>query len=167
MIRDKSMIVKIQRQGRAVSLRAVRLAALALLYGAACAGCGDSKEYELAPVSGVVTVDGAPAANVEVAFQPIGGAENPTPGPSSSARADGAGRFELLTIRDEPGAVVGQHRVLITTPRPARSSASDTDAGQPLHKELIPARYNTNTTLTFDVPADGTTAANFELKTKP
>jgi hypothetical protein len=145
----------------------VRLTSLALLCGGACAGCGDPKEYALAHVSGVVTLDGAPAAKVEVAFQPIGGTDNPTPGPSSMGRADGEGRFELMTIRDESGAVVGKHRVLITTPRPARSSASDTDAGQPVHKEMIPARYNTSTTLTFDVPADGTTAANFDLTSKP
>lgn len=152
--------------------RAVKPAALARLFAAAllgagaCTGCGSSKEYEVAPVSGTITLDGAPAANVEVAFQPIGGAENPTPGPGSLAIADDQGRFTLTTVRDEPGAVVGNHRVLITTPRQARESANDRDVG-PAFQERIPTRYNADTTLTFEVPADGTDTANFDLSSKP
>lgn len=154
-------------RNRAVKLATLaRVFAAALLGAGACTGCSSSKEYEVAPVSGTVTLDGAPAANVEVAFQPIGGAENPTPGPGSLAIADDQGRFTLRTIRDEDGAVVGNHRVLITTPRPARESANDSDVG-PAFKELIPAKYNIDTTLTFEVPADGTTEANFELASKP
>jgi hypothetical protein len=160
--------MKIDLPGRepAGTRAAARVLASVLFLASASTGCGDSKEYELAPVSGTITLDGAPAANVEVAFQPIGGADDPTPGPSSLASADDQGRFTLTTVRDEPGAVVGNHRVLITTPRPARESANDTDVGPPF-KELIPAQYNINTTLTREVPADGTTEANFELTSTP
>jgi hypothetical protein len=129
-------------------------------------GCGDSKDYELAPVSGVVTLDGQPVPQAEVVFQPIGTAEKSAPGPGSVARADESGRFELKTIRDEPGAVVGSHSVAIYSHREAPAGGSDVDVGPP-RTEAIPARYNVDTKLTFDVPADGTTAADFKLTTQP
>jgi hypothetical protein len=140
---------------------------LALLIVAAALGCGGSTSYDVAPVSGVVTLDGQPVPEAHVVFQPIGGEDNLTPGPSSSGQADSQGRFELKTIRDEPGAVVGNHRVLITTPRPEQDWANDSGIGAPVHKEIIPARYNENSGLTFDVPADGTTTADFKLTTEP
>jgi hypothetical protein len=34
-----------------------------------------------------------------------------------------------------------------------------------MHKEIIPARYNTASELTFEVTADGTDAADFRLTT--
>jgi hypothetical protein len=129
-------------------------------------GCGDSASYELAPVSGVVTLDGKPVPQALVVFQPIGGEDNPTPGPSSSAAADSEGWFELKTVQGESGAVVGKHRVKITTPSPAPPSDTDSGFAQPVHKEIIPSRYNSDSELTFEVPADGTTEANFPLKSR-
>ncbi len=141
--------------------------ALALLLAGVSLGCGGSGSYGLAPVSGVVTLDGAPVAQAEVVFQPVGGEDNPTPGPSSMSRADAEGRYQLTTIRNEPGAVVGKHRIVITTPRPPQAGDSDSGFTAPVHKEVIPARYNNDTQLTFEVPAGGTNEANFELTSDP
>jgi hypothetical protein len=117
----------------------------------------------LAPVSGIVTLDGQPVSGVRVTFQPSGrDVENP--GPGSSAFSDASGRYELKTVRDEPGAVPGQHTVRILNPEPEKAGSND-GAGPP-RKEIIPRRYEVSSDLTFDVPPDGTDAANFELSSK-
>ncbi len=81
------------------------------------------------------------------------------------ARADAAGRYELKTVKGNAGAVVGHHSVAIYSHREAQPSSSDVDVGPP-RKEMIPARYNVETTLTFDVPEGGTTSADFKLMSK-
>lgn len=126
-------------------------------------GC-DSKPYGLAPVSGIVTLDGNPVPGAQVSFQPQGGSGNENPGPGSAGLCDESGRYELTTIRNEPGAVPGPHAVRIYGPKANVSSASDTDATG--RKELFPPRYNFETELTFDVPEGGADAANFELTSK-
>ncbi|WP_145433101.1 hypothetical protein [Lacipirellula limnantheis] len=126
------------------------------------AGCGSSGPYELAPVSGGVTLNGKAVPHTQIIFQPKGTPDNPSPGPGSTAFCDDAGRFELKTVRGEPGAVVGPHGVQIYAHGPAKSVAKDADDG-PQVKEAFPAKYNVESQLTFDVPAEGSAAANFEL----
>lgn len=138
---------------------------LAFTIGLCCytlAGCGSSEPYELAPVSGVVTLNGSAVPHTQIIFQPKGTADNSSPGPGSAAFCDDAGRFELKSVRGEPGAVVGLHGVQIYAHGPAKSVAKDTDEG-PQVKEAFPAKYNVESQLTFEVPAEGSTAANFEL----
>ena len=72
-------------------------------------GCGGSG-LDLAPVSGRVTLDGEPLANVTVTFLPKDGA-------SASGRTNDNGEYELTTIA-EKGALLGEHTVTVTTPRP-------------------------------------------------
>jgi hypothetical protein len=145
--------------------RTWRLASLCLLVGSVV-GCGGSAEYELAPVAGVVTLDGKPVPYTQVVFVPQGAAGKANPGPGSAATCDDQGRYQLKTVRGEDGAVVGSHSVQISSTGPPRPTSGDTDVGPP-RKEAFPARYNTESTLTFDVPADGTTAADFKLTTEP
>jgi hypothetical protein len=125
-------------------------------------GC-DSKPYRLAPVSGVVTLDGRPLAGGQVSFQPEGAGD--APGPGSAGYCDDAGRYVLKTIRDEPGAVPGTHRVRIYGPKSQAPASSDSDAGSP-RKELIPPKYNFGSELTLIVPEAGTDTANFELSSE-
>ena len=71
-----------------------------------------SKAKLVAPVTGTVTVDGRPAKGIMVQFVPD------TQDPSmiavtSQALTDDAGRFELVTTNNEPGAVPGLHRVVL------------------------------------------------------
>ncbi len=130
-----------------------------------CPGCGSS-EHSLAPVSGVITLDGAPLAQVGISFQPMGSQENPNPGPGSGGQTDATGRFELTTMQGDSGAVIGKHRVVIASPRPPQDRANDSGF-QPVFKDPIPARYNDNSELTYEVPADGTAGADFKLTTTP
>jgi len=140
-----------------------RLAIATVFCSALATGC-DSRPYGLAPVSGIVTLDGQPIEKARVSFQPQGGSKT-NPGPGSYAFCDASGRYELKTIRDEPGAVPGPHAVRITSPQPKADSASDTDTG-PAFQDPIPPRYNYQTELTFTVPEEGTDSANFELISK-
>jgi hypothetical protein len=132
---------------------------------AVLAGCGDSSAYTLVPVSGVVTLDGEPVPYTNITFIPQGSTENPSPGPGSAASCDDQGRYQLTTVRGEPGAVVGPHSVVIVAHGPPRTTSGDQDIG-PRPPELFPPQFNTNTTLTFDVPEDGTTTADFKLTTQ-
>ena len=124
-------------------------------------GC-NSKAYDLAPISGVVTLDGNPIAGTLVNFQPMA-KDGTTPGPGSTGRCDDSGRYVLSTIRDEPGAVTGQHRVRIYSYSPESPVSQDTDAGLP--REQFPGRYNYGSELIFDVERGGTEAADFKLTT--
>jgi hypothetical protein len=137
---------------------AVRAACLTI---ALMVGCGGSP-FELVPVSGVVTLDGKPVPYTQVTFQPRSTDDPTQAGPSSVASCDDTGRFELKTIKGEDGAVVGTHTVRISSLGPPRDLSGDTNVG-PLPVDAFPAQYNTDSTLTFDVPEGGTTEANFAL----
>src|SRR6478609_2067385 len=79
---------------------------------AVLAGCGQG--LPVAPASGVVLLDGAPLANVNVMTQPIA-TNSPNPGPGSFSRTDAEGRFELELVKPAVrGAIIGEHRVMIT-----------------------------------------------------
>ncbi len=105
-------------------------------------------------------LDGTPLAGAVVNFQPSSkGSANV--GPGSNGRTDDAGRYELTTVQDEAGAVVGQHRVRIYSYSPESPSVQDTDSEPVI--ERVPQRYNYRSTLTFTVPEEGTDQANFDL----
>lgn len=125
-------------------------------------GCG-SEPYSVAPVSGQVLVDGEPAKGARVSFEPIGNEDRPNPGPGSFGRTDETGRYTLKIIGADEGAVVGKHRVRISM-----FEVKETPNGemQDVSKEALPARYNANTELEFEVPEDGTEEADFKLESK-
>jgi hypothetical protein len=77
--------------------------------GLVLAGCGQS--YTLVPASGTLKIDGKPAGNIMVQFMPD--ASKGCEGPTSSGISDASGRFELTTLDNRPGAVVGEHVVLL------------------------------------------------------
>lgn len=121
-------------------------------------GC-DGREYHLAPVAGKVTLNGAPLVGARITFQPTGGGENP--GPGSIGDTDSQGAYVLRTIHDEPGAVVGHHRVAIVSNPYREAAASDKDS-HPI-VERVPKRYNLLSELKIDVPEEGLDSANFDL----
>jgi len=141
---------------RLASCAAVLLAVVALCLS----GCGSSDGYTLVPVSGMITLDGQPLAGATVSFQRSGG--EATVGPGSGAVTDASGKYELKTAEanSHPGAVVGMHVVRITGVQDQRDASDDTQ--HPLVKDPVPLRYR-DPGLNFDVPADGTDKANFEL----
>ncbi|QDV51307.1 carboxypeptidase-like regulatory domain-containing protein [Gimesia fumaroli] len=110
---------------------------------AACGG-GSSDAPDLGQVSGTITMDGAPLADANVTFMPEGVR-------SSSATTDSAGKYELIYIRDEKGAAIGKHKVVV--------SKLDNE------KETIPAKYCVESELTADVK-EGANEFNFDLTSK-
>lgn len=126
------------------------------------AGCSDGRQP--APVSGQVTLDGQPAADVYVSFQPQGeSADFAADAMGSAALTDEAGRFTLcLSDTQQPGALVGKHVVRLSDKRAASTADGGPSTGP---KPRFPGRYADGST-TFEVPAGGTDAANFELKSK-
>jgi hypothetical protein len=109
-------------------------------------GCG-RQGPKLGQVQGTVTLDGQPLKHAAVIFEPKAG------GRASMAVTDASGHYELTYLRDAKGALIGPHRVKIST-------ASEDDP-----KERVPARYNKQTTLGAEVTA-GANQHNFKLTSR-
>jgi hypothetical protein len=135
-----------------------------------CTGCGPGEGR--VPVSGVVTLDGQPLSGVHVMF------DQPELSPNENIGyrgiTDESGRYELRpAIADDAGAPPGKYRVSLTTavadptaPVVTRRTGSGFYSDEPpVPPERIPPAYRGGK-LTFEVPADGTEEANFELKSR-
>lgn len=133
------------------------MARLILLAGLlAATGCSDAS---MEKVSGTVTMDGKPLPRARLLFTPSGTKSNP--GSGSYAITGPDGRYELRQVDpDREGALVGPHRVEITTVFESR------DDGR-LPKETIPKRYNEDSELTFEVTPGGSSTADFQLQSTP
>ena len=125
-------------------------------------GCAPNA-YPLAPVSGRVTLDGQPLAGAAVVFQPKFAGDSGEVAPGSVGRTNEIGRYALMTVNDEPGAAPGTHKVRIYSYSPESAPVGDTDARE--GAERGPGRYNYRRTLVFEVPEEGTDAADFQLTT--
>ena len=135
--------------------RALSFVALGAVF---LAGCGGSK-YPTAPVSGTVRMNGKPLPDAALTFQPMGG------GMASVGATDKDGRYTLeFYDSGKPGAVVAKHRVVIRTHRRSNTEDTSSDISNPNLRDPIPQRYNDNTELTMEVPAEGTDSADFDLK---
>ena len=121
--------VSVARVPHCLALTALVLAAL-LMAALPLAGCGKSN-MTVAPVSGLVTLDGAPLKSASVTFQPKDGGR-----PSFGVTND-QGRYILEYSVSELGAKVGPCTVRITT-----ENRGD-DSGAKPTKELVPKRYKT------------------------
>lgn len=124
---------------------------------AACltTGCsGDASDApELGSVRGQVTLDGDPLADAEITFQPAEGRP-------SMATTDENGLYELMYIT-EPGAKIGEHTVKISKKEFVKDAQGEIVSA----KELLPAKYNTQSTLNREVKA-GDNSINFELESR-
>lgn len=124
-----------------------QLALVALL----TVGCGGS-ELPLGQVEGTVLLDGQPLPNAIVEFQPAGPQGNGRP---SIGETGPDGKYKLRFSKERWGAVVGKHKVLITT------FSSD---GEGNFQERVPAVYNTGSTLQRDVDREANWL-DFDLQT--
>ena len=125
------------------------------------AGCGS--RISVAPVSGTVTLDGQPLANAHVLFQPVATSGKTNVGTGSYAMTDGSGSFSLRQAdTDQPGAVVGQHRVEISY----KVETDDRDPKTRPPPKSLPPRYNRESELQFQVERGGSKVANFDLKSR-
>lgn len=94
------------------------------------AGCG-SKGPELGEVSGTVNLNTRPLANALIVFQPEKG------GSPSTARTDEEGYYDLMFTADRAGAMLGKHKVTVSTYR-QEPQPNGTTKELP---ETVPARY--------------------------
>ena len=139
------------------------------------AGCDGGPKY--VPVSGTVTYNGKPYANAFVSFQPVAGKGGIAAGKGSMGVTDENGRFTLAVDPDTPGALAGTHAIRIYTQSgkgetgpPPVTGTPDGGAGEKpseMEYDPIPLEWNERSTKTFDVPAEGTDKADFEIKGPP
>lgn len=132
----------------------------ALAFVGLAAGCGSREN--LAPVEGIVRLNGAPLSRGIVTFLPQAGR-------SASGAIGNDGTFELGTYDKADGALVGQHQVTITaTQGPTGPPNFDVDRpSAPAPQAVVPARYAVaGNGLTFDVKSGETNRAEFELTNK-
>jgi hypothetical protein len=116
---------------------------------------------DLAPVEGIVTLDGAPVSEAGLIFMPT----DSTLGPPASGATDADGKFTLTTA-NQPGAVIGEHRVAIAK---TEVTAIPQRRGLPLYKtkEVVPAKYaSVDTSGLTAVVEDDDNAVKFELSSK-
>ena len=129
-------------------------------------GCGGtaSDMPDIGQVTGKVTIDGQPAANLMVTFQPQGGRP-------SYATTDEAGVYELTYNGDTKGTKLGSNLVTIST---AEGEEDYGDGGSTKEVSLenadaIPAKYNTlastNDEMTVDVKS-GVNEFDWDVKSK-
>ena len=113
------------------------------------AGC-KSDRPTLGTVSGTVTLDGRPLPRAVVTFIPE------TDGRASMGTTDDEGRFELVYLREERGAIVGEHRVRIRK----IPTEEEGRVANPL-----PRKYDASTELTASVQK-GENTIDFELSSR-
>ncbi|MBX3411596.1 MAG: hypothetical protein KF708_02670 [Pirellulales bacterium] len=121
-----------------------------------CLGCGGSSVARV-PVSGTVTLDGAPLRYGSIVF-------TGTHGP----RAGGIIRAGEFSITRAEGPVIGELRVEIRAPKLADDKPLPSDPGEmtrlAIHApELLPERYNTTSILSVVARGDGENVFAFEL----
>jgi hypothetical protein len=126
----------------------------------ALGGCGGADDdLPRQALSGTVTLDGQPLELGIIQFQPSSAQE---PLPAGAEIKDGT-----FTIARDEGPTPGNYRVFITSsggkkpPTPAGTSGEKMPGIMP---DLIPAKYNSNSTLTVKVEADKPNTFDFPLK---
>lgn len=82
-----------------------------MLAGIAACGVGCGSQLEYGQVEGLVRVGGKPVPNAVVTFVPDQAGDVILP--QSAAQTDEQGRYRLQLVTQEPGAVVGKHRVTV------------------------------------------------------
>lgn len=122
-------------------------------------GCGGNDGPKLAPVTGLVTLNGNPLTVGTVYLIPD--ASKGTKGPLSLGKLDEKGRFELKSAGERAGAVVGFHKVRIEVPN-AQNSEGPVPASAPT---VDLSRYNDPETsgLTIEVKEGDNNSAAFDL----
>lgn len=155
----------------------------ALLLGVASlcssvAGCsraeGEAERVEVYPVTGKVTLAGAPVANASVTFSPKSGQ------PVALGRTDSQGVYKLTTYEGEDGAAAGDFVALVTkeTVSPEKSGPVAHDPNNPYQPtghgapnrvkttSALPTKYSSadQSDLAVSVKAEGENTMNLDLK---
>lgn len=145
-------------------LRSIASLAFVVLALAGCGGAKSEKPEKLAPVNGMVTLDGKPLTMAAMTFLPDG----ETKGIAGVAYTGEDGKFEAKW-RTETGIPPGSYKVVVSrlglpdgSPVPPGQSAADVGA-----IETVPPRFSdaAQTKLALTVPDTGLTQT-FDLKSK-
>ena len=129
-----------------LSASAYSLCALVLLLG-----CGSSNTQA---TTGTVTLDGEPLPDSEIIFTPEGG------GRPAVAMTDASGNFELIYTVGQEGAPPGKYVARVQT----STTIYDADGEETIVEEKVPAKYNRNSTLTFEVKQGAANHFDIELE---
>lgn len=136
-------------------VRGVCALVLVIAVGIAASGCG--KRVRVVPVSGRVTKAGQPLEGVAVNFAPASGGMDASY--AAYGKTDKDGKYTLkLVDNGQPGALPGRNQVMLHE----SSGAAETDGAAPNVALKLPPKARDGT-LSFEVPAGGTDAANFEF----
>ncbi|VTR91987.1 Uncharacterized protein OS=Blastopirellula marina DSM 3645 GN=DSM3645_22359 PE=4 SV=1 [Gemmata massiliana] len=131
----------------------------ALLVATVLSGCADSAPKR-GPIRGTVTVDGEPLAAGKIRFFALTG------GIGTEGVIQG-GRYEIPAER---GPTSGKYRVEIVTEKKTGRKVPDRDAGPGEMKDevvnVIPPKYNRDSTTQIDYDSGSDTPHDFSLKTK-
>ena len=145
-----------------------------------CLGCGGRNDSGAIPVTGTVTINGAPAQGVAVSYIPEAA------GPSAVGVTDDSGKYSLTTINRDDGAMPGRYQVTVAKYESGQSATPETQqvhadydvsdeyapgynesaaSFAPPSKNLLPDKYADPTTSGFfaEVVA-GNNTHNFDLK---
>ena len=138
--------------------------ALLLAASGLMAGCSGSRdELPREPVSGTVMMDSQPLAEGAIQFTPAGGSE----GRQTSATVEVAnGEFSIARA---DGLVPGSYKVSISAVPVKRDTRIQATFGKKKatpFKELIPAKYNSKTTLTEEIKRGGASGLKYEIQSK-
>lgn len=114
-----------------------------------CIGCSAEEGPHLAPVEGLVILNGEPLAEALVEFQPTGSEGSP-----SYASTDSTGHYELVYSMDRKGAMVGEHTVMISTYNKNERM-----------KEKVPPEYHRESEIKRQVVAGESNQHDFNIKT--
>lgn len=139
-----------------VALLNITLLSFSLVLLSGCGGGSDTPP--LGTVSGVVTLDEKPLADAEVTFQP-------ETGRPSLGKTDSQGNYTLAYTVNDNGALIGPHKVIITTAVEAFSDETGGGQDREARPEILPPKYNAQTTLTAEVKS-GANTIDFPLKSK-
>lgn len=149
------------------------------------AGCGtgaDAGRQPVYPVTGTVTMFGAPLTDAMVAFAPLESQ------PTAIGRTDSTGKFVLTSYDYGDGAAEGKFKVVVnkSAPAPAMSNSATSGAGGDHEAaeeaagshdaesgpgtagadQLVPPQYttSTDTPLNAEVKASGENNFTFDIK---
>lgn len=123
-------------------------------------GCG-AKGPAVVPVSGRVTLDGAPLVGATLSFQPVTDKSGASAAVGSYGKTDAEGKYSLRLIEpDQAGAIIGKHTVTITTAVAENPASDEIKLKQP---EALPLEARTRE---IEVPVGGTDKADIALTSK-
>jgi hypothetical protein len=126
--------------------------------GLSAAGCSGGDGLPRQPVSGTVTLDNEPLAEGTIQFSPQGEAA------VGGGSVIEGGRF---SIPRESGLVPGTYAVAVYAgQKKAEQAKGRVVARSGLAKEMIPARFNAQTTLKAEIKEGGSSDLKFDLQSK-